>query len=53
MAKAGQEKLRSHAEEHLDGGLYAVPTPAMVKAANTIGDATNDRIESLFGMLDR
>ncbi|KAL3852200.1 hypothetical protein ACJMK2_015873 [Sinanodonta woodiana] len=53
MAKAGQEKLRSQAEEHLDGGIYAAPTPAMVKAANTIGDATNDRIESLFGMLDR
>ncbi|KAL3847117.1 hypothetical protein ACJMK2_018047 [Sinanodonta woodiana] len=52
-AKAGQEKLRSHEEEHLYGGLYAVPTHAMVKAANTFGDATNDRIESFFGMLDR
>jgi hypothetical protein len=24
-----------------------------VKAANTIGEAINDRIESMFGMLDR
>jgi hypothetical protein len=24
-----------------------------VKAANTIGEATKDRIESMFGMLDR
>jgi len=53
MAKAGMEKLHAHAEEHLSGGVYDDPTPAMVNAANTIGEATNDRIESLFGMLDR
>lgn len=52
MAKAGMEKLHAHAEEHLSGGVYDDPTPAMVNAANTIGEATNDRIESLFGMLD-
>ena len=47
------EKLHAHSEEHLSGGVYDDPTPAMVNAANTIGEATNDRIESLFGMLDR
>jgi hypothetical protein len=32
---------------------FANPTPHVVKAANTIGEAINDRIESMFGMLDR
>jgi len=53
MACAGFEKLRDHAVEHLPGGEFANPTPHVVKAANTIGEATNDRIESMFGMLDR
>ncbi|KAL5005166.1 hypothetical protein ScPMuIL_018622 [Solemya velum] len=53
MAKAGMEKLASHAEEHLPGGLYYEPSPAAEEAARTIGEATNDRIESMFGMLDR
>ena len=53
MAKAGMEKLASHAEEHLPGGLYYHPTAEMEEAARTIGEATNDRIESMFGQLDR
>ena len=52
MAKAGMEKLHAHVE-HLSGGVYDDPTPAMVNAANTIGEATNDRIESFLGMWDR
>ena len=50
MAKAGMEKLHAHAEEHLSGGVYDDPTPAMVNAANTIGEATNDRIESFWNV---
>jgi hypothetical protein len=46
------EKLHVHAEEHLNGCVYDDPTPAMVNAANTIGEAANI-IENLFGMLDR
>jgi hypothetical protein len=38
MAKAGMEKLHAHSEEHLSGGVYDDPTPAMVNAANTIGE---------------
>jgi hypothetical protein len=45
MAKAGMEKLHAHAEEHLSGGVYDDPTPAMVNAANTI-----DRIESFWNV---
>lgn len=53
MAAAGKRKLEDHSVEHLPGGQYANPSPEMVKAAQTIGEATNDRIESMFGMLDR
>ena len=53
MAKAGKDKLHDHAVEHLQGGQYADPTPSMLNAACTVGEATNDRIESMFGMLDR
>lgn len=47
------EKLASHAEEHLPGGEYHIPSAKSEQAAATIGEATNDRIESMFGMLDR
>jgi hypothetical protein len=40
MACVGFEKLRDHAVEHLPGGEFANPTPHVVKAANTIGEAT-------------
>jgi hypothetical protein len=53
MACAGFEKLRDHAVEHLPGGEFANPSPHVVKAANTIGEATNDRIESMFGISDK
>lgn len=53
MAKAGKDKLHDHAVEHLPGGEYAQPTQDMIMVARTVGEATNDRIESMFGMLDR
>jgi len=53
MVSAGREKLLSHAEEYLPVGIYATPSDRAIEAANTIRDATNDVIESTFGMLDR
>jgi hypothetical protein len=52
MAKTRKDKLHDHAVEHLQGGQNAEPNP-MLKAACTVGEATTDRIESMFGMLDR
>jgi hypothetical protein len=53
MAKARKDKLHDHGVEHLQGGQNAEPNPSMPKAACTVGESTNDRIESMFGMLDR
>jgi hypothetical protein len=53
MPLASEKKLTSHAADHLPGGLYANPSFAKEAAAQLIGDATNDRVESIFGMLDR
>ena len=44
MAKERKDKLHDHAVEHLQGGQNAEPNP-MLKAACTVGEATNDRIE--------
>jgi hypothetical protein len=49
MAEAGRNKLTQHASEHLD---YE-PTLADQQAASTLATATNDCVESCFGMLDR
>ncbi|CAC5379953.1 unnamed protein product [Mytilus coruscus] len=46
MARAGKDKLHDHAVEHLPGGQYAQPTQDMFMAARTVGEATNDRIET-------
>lgn len=37
----------------MSGGVYGDPTPEMVNAVHTIGEATNDIIESLIGTLER
>ncbi|XP_078586096.1 uncharacterized protein LOC144867965 [Branchiostoma floridae x Branchiostoma japonicum] len=51
MCKAGAEKLKQHAFEHLRGGEYHNPTTEHKEAAQLIGDATNLRIEQDFGIL--
>ncbi|OWF51262.1 hypothetical protein KP79_PYT24235 [Mizuhopecten yessoensis] len=50
MVQAGGAKLVSHAEEHLPDGIYANPSTQAISAFNSIGDVTNDIIESTFGM---
>ncbi|XP_021351868.1 uncharacterized protein LOC110449368 [Mizuhopecten yessoensis] len=53
MVQAGGAKLVSHAEEHLPDGIYANPSTQAISAFNSIGDVTNDIIESTFGMTGR
>jgi hypothetical protein len=53
MADAGKHKLQAHAAEHLPGGVYNQPTPTDQAAAHLLSTATNDIIESCFGVLDR
>ena len=53
MAAAGKEKLMVHASEHLPGGVYHEPTDGAIAAGNLLGTATNDIVESGFGLLDR
>lgn len=53
MAAAGKEKLMAHASEHLPGGVYYEPTDGAIAAGNLLGTATNDIVESGFGLLDR
>ncbi|XP_070578593.1 uncharacterized protein [Ptychodera flava] len=51
--KAGAQKLKDHATEHLPGGLYGDPSLEQHKAASLIPTATNDTCESDFGMLSQ
>jgi hypothetical protein len=53
MCAAAASKLTAHALEHLPGSKYADPSATDVAAANLLGTATNDRVESCFGLLDR
>ena len=54
MCKAGAEKLRKHAEEHLPGGKYYWNdfNPQLAKAASIIGDSTNNAVEGRFASVD-
>jgi hypothetical protein len=48
MAKAGMEKLHAHAEEHLSGGVYDDPTPAMVNFLQQISTDCNTIVSCKF-----
>ena len=50
MLEAGLKKLQDHAAEHL---LDSIPSENELHAANVLGSATNDIVESCFGVLDR
>jgi len=52
MAEAGREKLAGHATEHLPGGAFHEPPESAIRAGALLGTATNDTVESGFGMLD-
>ena len=53
MCQAGKERLQLHASEHLPGGQYEKPSSRDTEVGQLIGSATNDIVESCFGVLDR
>lgn len=53
MTAAGRAKLMSHSVEQLPGGWYFELSSSNLAAASILGSASNDIVESCFGVLDR
>ena len=46
-----QKKLKEHAVDHLEGGLYSQPSTDQKAVSAPCRDATNDLNKGSFGML--